>query len=279
MISFIIGGGITGRLAGQLWPDVLVLEKRSAKHSSGLTRSWGTNYLWKPLPGDSFRHRQFLVITTVDGQPATEASILAYKEKIGKATEARDDWGLQFRHVSVGYDLLSYPTCQMLGGSEIFDIDTYSKIIRYTFGTSVRQQAYDELISTIPLPQMISRCAGQWGREYFPSNPIFVTVQKATGLATEVRVNYISDPSVPHYRECYRDGTHQLESIVPIPDCKTILYPGKINRSSVSAECLEKLRQAGIYCFGRYATWEPNELVHQTYDKLLAFKERREYAI
>ena len=46
------------------------------------------------------------------------------------------------------------------------------------------------------------------------------------------------------------------------------LVPGKIYPFKHAAWFQNELRQYDIHCFGRYATWDSNELVHHTVRQL-----------
>lgn len=274
----ILGGGITGRLAASLWPEAPVLERLPAAKAENLTRLWGTNYLWEPLPG--FRCKNFPVTTHVDSAPATEASILAYKNKVGKAAEARDDWGLQFTEKTTGYDLLKVPTCKLVPEFDVQKIDLRNRIVFSSTGL----QTYSVLICTLPLSklvQLVGLMDSEEADRHFPSRPIYIEVVSPPRIqsAEGIYVNYCSDPSTPFYRSCLRDRLLHRESLEELPETKIRIVPGKILRSQAASPILQYLREHDVYCFGRFACWETNELVHETFRKLKAFKETGSYAI
>ena len=82
-------------------------------------------------------------------------------------------------------------------------------------------------------------------------------------------VNYVSDPDVPPYRYTDRDGKRHYEGLTgmgKIPTRK--ISPGKIYPNPVAPVILESLERENIFCFGRFARWDPEELLHTTYDSI-----------
>jgi hypothetical protein len=277
----VIGGGITGRLAGHVITDAQIFDwgppPRTA--GSGLTRSFGTNYLWEPIGG--LECRSFQVITEVDGQEANEDSVARYKAKIGKGYDMA--WGDQFLNVSVGYDLVQQPDVQVQYNKRAVSINPDKRRVVWGDG---RVTPYDVLLSTIPLYALIGLLREHVLGETllrnigsaFKFDPIFVRVSPrpldAKYPPETVYVNYLSDPRVPAYRICDRDGSRHYESLTGggvIPTKKIV--PGKIH--PIDRASLESAHTAlssyGIRCFGRFAAWNPNELVHQTYHQILNF--------
>jgi hypothetical protein len=137
--------------------------------------------------------------------------------------------------------------------------------------TSVFRYRY--LISTIPLIALVEitkMCQVIPVRSYLRYAPIYVATETRTDVVNEGRiyVNYISDPLTDVYRQCDRGNERHSESLLPLPNYAKKIFPGKIYDHPVSLEILEKLREAGVMCFGRFGCWNSNELVHQTYERI-----------
>jgi len=79
-------------------------------------------------------------------------------------------------------------------------------------------------------------------------------------------VNYLSNPAVEAYRCTDRNGERHYESLTKFPGLRPqrTLVPGKIYPAPHTAALRAQLERFNIFCFGRYATWTPDELVHQT---------------
>jgi hypothetical protein len=279
MMEIILGAGITGRLAKFLFPDALVLEKKHANQGRAMTRMWGTNYLWEPLPG--IPCWCFQVITHVDGKKATMPAIRKYKTKVGKSHEINsDDWGLQFEEKTIGYDFKKVPEVPVEWGCCITGLDIEKKHVHTASGS----YPYTRLISTLPLP-VIGSLLGVSNTMHscnFPHEPIYITVVKQRKRPKQLRaddevyVNYCSDKR-SEYRYCWRQGVRHTEYLVkPRDPCLTI-WPGKIKHSRLARPLLYELANKDVFCFGRFATWNSNELVHETFKKLRAFRHGGKY--
>lgn len=273
----ILGGGITGRLARIVLGAGSVLEKAGPKQAQNLTRMFGTNYLWEPLEG--FACRKFDVYTTVDGKVGTIDSIKRYKRKIGKPEDI-GQWGLQFEYHTQGYDFVETPSCPILYDAEVTSIDLDRREVR-ACGKSQDGEAplqfcfsYTHLINTLPLNRF-TELAGLGAR--FPlvtalkSSAIYIKVDGVKTLPDMVHVNYFSDPLIPEYRNCLRDNLRHVEYLQQPKGPSICLAPGKIRMSPLTAGLLEHLESRNVYCFGRFARWEPNELVHETFKQLQRF--------
>lgn len=276
MMDIILGGGITGRLAKQLFPDAVVLERKSKRKSDNLTRMWGTNYLWEPIPGN--RCFSFQVLTHVNGATPTAEGIHNYKQKVNRG-EGGHNWGLQFKEKTTGYDFFNVPDVAMHHGVVAEKLDLDKKILI----TSGGDFTYDRIISTIPLPylaELIGLCTKTPEGTYcdFPSAPIYVTVSGEPSTKDPghrgMYVNYITDSTNRTYRECYRGLLWHRESLLPAEKAIPV-FPGKIYPSKMAGPLVSELRNRNVFCFGRYASWTENELVHQTWKKLWWFKQGR----
>ena len=263
----VIGGGITGRLVQACIPHAKVLDWiKQPKPGRNLTRMYGANYLWKPLQG--IECRKFTVITHVDGVAANYESIRRYKEKIGKTFD-QAHWDAQFKTVMEGYDIVSMPDANISYECRVKEIFLKDKRILLSTGVDIE---YDILISTIPLYALMDMCNIPQKRP-FQYKPIFIRIEdrplEAPYPPTTWYVNYVSDPDVPPYRYTDRDGKRHYEGLTgmgKIPTRK--ISPGKIYPNPVAPVILESLERENIFCFGRFARWDPEELLHTTYDSI-----------
>lgn len=256
MKIFIIGGGFLGQLLHTLFPTARVLDWRpSPPDPSRQPRQLGPQYLWEPITG--LPSRRFDVVTHVDGRPATEDAILAYKLKVGKDQDG-SDWRAQFRSRMDGYEV-TLPPSRVEYGQRILHI---SRVRRELTLSSGAEEQFDVLISTIPMPSLLSLCGLPCPK--LPSKPIYVDVQRSVAREQMV-VNYISSPKTAVYRETYRNGELHAESLEPIGASDIRLTPGKIYNHEGTIEAILMLRSMHIYPYGRYATWSPDELAHETY--------------
>lgn len=267
----VIGGGITGRLVGFRCSEATVLDWGPPPRNDRLTRSYGTNYLWEPLPG--IPCRAFTVVTHVDGQVPTEESILAYKRKINKLGDG-GDWSRQFQHETTGYDIEEMPQIPILYQRRIVEINPDRRLVVDSTG---EVHTYDRLVSTIPLPALLAMLK-EWipisGGGPFESDPIYVKIGPRPPDAPYpddvLYVNYLSNPDVPPYRVCDRFGERHWEGLTDMGLAPTkMLKPGKIHPHPYTEMWRKMLSTYDIYCFGRYATWRPDELVHETYQEIV----------
>lgn len=273
----ILGGGISGRLLRFVLGEGLVLERNVERKANNLTRMWGTNYLWEPL--DGIACEPFPVTTHVDGKPGTPRSIARYKRKIGKPEDI-GDWGLQFKENTVGYNIAKMPDVPIMFVANVVRIDLSNRLLHVVIGTDPvpRVLNYRVLFSTIPLNTLVylAQLSGRIPMDTaFRHHPIYVRVEdpEPEEVWTEgMYVNYNSDPTVPWYRMCVRDSKVHREFLSDPVGNKIRIYPGKIRPSPLIKGILEKLQRYDVYCFGRFARWEPNELVHETYKRIRRWK-------
>ena len=281
MKVIILGGGFLGILAKWLFPEATVLDWRQVPPRGGFglsgLRQFGAQYLWRPLPGAA--HRTFEVYTTIDGEVAQPERIAAYKIKVGKVEDLKEDNSAQFAAIMRGYAIGGLPGFK--SEPVHFDctpisLDVSTKTVVFRNGKSWH---YDVLISTIPLP-VILECSGMRARgrawKEFQFSPICV---KTTPIPLDaepltegvVRVNYLTDPKIPVYRTTDRDGLRHYEWLQrdrydTIPT-KTIT-PGKIYAHWEVEKILPFLEDCDIHCIGRFGCWQPNELAHESFEKL-----------
>lgn len=282
----VLGGGITGRLVQYAIPESTIYDWAAppARDNPSLTRQFGTNYLWEPI--DGLKCRSFQVITHVDRLPATVGSVAAYKVKIGKARDEHT-WGKQFATDTTGWDLVETPKSTIAYNMRAVEINPKDRRVVWSNGMVM---SYDVLISTIPMYSLISLLTKvPWVKEIgdltygkFRNDPIYVKVTARPPDASHPQdvlyVNYISDPLVPVYRYCDRFGDRHYESLAPLQNSMVPtkkLVPGKIHPIDCDLVVLNAMwRLGGIQCFGRYARWDPEELVHDTFRQITAFKKR-----
>lgn len=276
----VIGGGITGQMVQWVVPSAEVLDWRSVPRvPQYLTRHYGANYLWKPLPG--MECRSFRVITHIDGAGATEESIKRYKAKVGKTYENDLTFNLmttQFRPDTVGYEIANVPLTRVTYNTRITSIDMFKRRLTIASG---EPRDYDILVSTIPLYSLMSLVGfPDLGLQF---KPIWV---KITGRPPEapfppdtMYINYLSDPNVAPYRATDRGGERHYESLTMMgvaPNRRIV--PGKVYPHEGVADVIEHLAQMNIYCFGRFATWDADELLHETFDDILAWRTAMEHS-
>jgi hypothetical protein len=259
MNIFILGGGFLGQLLHTIWPRARVFDARPEMPIIA-TRSLGPQYLWKPLP--HLRCQKFKVYTFVDGELATPESILQYKQKVGKEQD-ESDWRSQFQAVMDGYDV-DLPFNRVEYARRVVRIDRASHQMLMDDGNV---WTYDLLITTIPLDVMLRLTGLHRDEHALQSRPIYMVVGQAV-YDPDMNVNYISDSMTPVYRQTLRKGQIFTESLHPMPDAFRIA-PGKIYRHAHVHDWLNNLQHSGIYSFGRFARWEPDELAHETYANAL----------
>lgn len=276
--TVILGGGTVGRLAASLLPDAIVLDWRKKPSQASLARGvrpLGAVYLHEPIPG--LEHREVKIETTIDGEPGTPGTAQAYKYKIGKREDVSDTTRLmlQFPYQSRGHALVGTPEPgkgQQIWNAHVRKIWMESQELVLLNGDTIQ---YGDLISTIPLNSLLPMIGID--APLFKYEPICVKVAPvppdvpppAEGC---IRVNYLTDPRVACYRTTDRDGERHYEwlqsqrggrSQLGIPT--RVIVPGKIWPNPESESILEFLEQFSIRCFGRFATWRPDELLHHTY--------------
>ena len=265
-----IGGGITGQLVQLVVPQTRILDWRPPDqvHRPQIRR-YGANYLWKPIPGLSAV--SFPVITHVDGAPATKESVIAYKAKIGKTWDARDHLSDQFTVQTTGYDC-TFPDPRIDYGCAVDHVDMTNRELHLRNGKYI---GYDVLVSTVPLYALLRMLDVSMGAA-FRYDPIFVKVSERPPDApyppSMVYVNYISDPTVAPYRLTDRGNERHYEALSPMVGSTTRkIIPGKIHQNPRAQQTVQQLTKKNIFCFGRFAAWLPEELIHETYERIVAW--------
>lgn len=266
----VIGGGITGRLFQFVVPEAQIYDWLPQPRSRpSLTRSLGANYLWRPL--DGLPCRQFRVVTRIDGLMPTLDLARAYKNKIGKYNDLQE-WERQFQPEQVGYEFLELPHAQVQYNHRIVRINRMEHTIEFAAQETVR---YETLISTIPLYSLLSLLGMPEPTGRLQFKPIYFRIMPrpadAPCPADVLYVNYLTDPKIAPYRFCDRMGERHWESIIPYPaeaQSTRRIAPGKIFPHPSVPDFLEVLEGHEIFTFGRFGSWAPDELVHETYDRI-----------
>jgi len=225
----------------------------------------GPQYLWEPIPGvESY---SFEVETLVDGAPPTPDSILAYKRKIGKEKDG-GDWGLQFQHLSIGYHS-QLPVPRVEYNRHVNGVDLSGHQLYMMDGATIE---YDVLISTIPLDAFLRLCLIP-PLVYTPwmQDRIYLRTEELNGSYAGMRLNYISDPKSRWYRETLSANKMFYETLHQAPDVKPLPL-GKIHPHPQNEDVLRSLKVFDTFCFGRFATWRPDELAHETWQHIQAWK-------
>lgn len=261
----IIGGGFMGQLIQMLIPGARCLDWQP-KPPEVANRQLGAQYLWEPVR--ELACQKFEVITGIDGEEATDDSILAYKKKVGKEQD-ESDWRAQFQRTMPGYKILYSIPSNVEYGMRVMGINRESRLL---YMANHPEVPYDILISTVPLPFLAKLCGT---RPFNPvSRPIFVQTlpSQVPGPSPWWTVNYNSDPNDPIYRTTVRDGQIHFEALQPVDESGwRRLIPGKIYKHPHAAAVRDELASKDIYCFGRFARWEPEELAHETLRLARAF--------
>lgn len=269
MKDVILGAGISGRILKHFIPDAIVYE--SGCPSIHLNSSVGANYVWQPLEG--FDCKPVQVFTTVDGLLPSSESIRRYKNKVGKDNENEEDWAEQFRPVQSGY-LLRHETVPAMYNMKCVEISLNDHRLKFEDGSIAH---YDTLFSTIPLPVLCQLCRMDVPvKTAFRYIPIFVKVEVDEYPSPSIIVDYVSSPCAQEYRVTRRCGEIHRESLHPFVGPHKVLWPGKIWNSPMVQTVLTRLLHHGVVCFGRYASWNSDELIHQTYAKVQQFIQQGE---
>lgn len=256
----VIGGGYVGQLVQLACPLARVLDWKKQAPTNHLETRIGPQYLWEPIPGVPYA--KFEVTTLVDGAPPTPDGILAYKQKIGKVDDG-GDWGRQFEHKMPGYHS-ELPVPLIEYDRRVIRADLERQELFMADGSCIE---YDVLINTIPLPAFLDNTRIIVDEVELKSNAIYMLQSAARNQIDGMQLNYLSSPEVPWYRVTQSWDGLFFESLGNAMGCRRLL-PGKIHPHKDSERLLARLRADNIYCFGRYATWRPDELAHETWREI-----------
>jgi hypothetical protein len=272
----VIGGGINGRMVQHIIPSATVLDWSGPPTGDPTPKFYGANYLWRPIPGVACRHVE--VRTTIDGKTPTVEGIRAYKKRIGKEHELTAPGELtllqmtQFKPSMDGYEIERWPASRITYAARVSSISAEHRQIRVNDSTL----NYDLLVSTIPLPSILSMMGQRGLNGIFRSQKIKVRVRPTTtpfgdGL---LWVDYVTDPAFEEYRRTVRGQEIHDETLGNFPGEQRVLTPGKIWDTPRSQEFLEELESRDIYCFGRYGAWRSDELVHHTVKRIWTWAQK-----
>lgn len=260
MRVIILGGGFIGQLLqAVLWPKARVFDWATTAPKTP-TRLLGPQYLWMEVP--ELPCRRFDVYTTIDGKDASQSSMRAYKKKVEKEQD-NSDWKSQFQPRMDGWEC-TLPINRVEYGKRAVSINYTSRLITCADGSV---SGYDVLVSTIPLPTMLTLC-GIRSHE-FKSRPIYLHRQAhPPNPRGDMLVNYVSYANTPIYRVTYRDGAQHTEALEPFHDIHANevvrITPGKIYAHPATEKMVRALESVNIYPLGRFARWAPDELAHET---------------
>lgn len=270
----VIGGGLVGRLVQMAVVEAKIYDWRRKPDYLDITRppTFGAQYLWAPIPG--IVSEPITVKTTVDLLPPEPGRIIAYKDKVGKGSDG-GDWVAQFTSPMAGHRLVSMPEPAMTFGAMVTAVDVRRQVVRLKIGGEDVWEPYDHLVSTIPLYTFL-RLVGKKFPGGAAYQPIYVNVVNKCPVILPPDtwlVNYWSQANTPLYRSTFRDGETHHETLVPQTKLgyKKII-PGKIYVTPEQVQPLKEIREwlasCSIWLFGRYGAWNPDELLHQTWENI-----------
>jgi hypothetical protein len=135
---------------------------------------------------------------------------------------------------------------------------------------------YDVLINTIPLDAFLRLCLiPPLVHDPWKQDRIYLRTEQIAGshAGMRMRLNYLSDPKNRFYRETLSANKIFAETLHPAPgDIVKPLPVGKIHTHPQSEDVLRALKVFDTFCFGRFSTWRPDELAHQTWQHITAWK-------
>lgn len=270
----VIGGGFIGQLIQLVYPKARLLDWRKTAPVNHLDTRIGPQYLWEPITYDGVVSLSFPVRTRIDGLLPTETSILAYKKKIGKEFDG-GDWGLQFQPETVGW-MSELPVPRVEYGQQVVMVDLPGHTLGMKDFTTI---TYDLLVNTIPMPSFLeAMLVGPQYNEAFKSDAIYMGKREHLHVGADdgtMLLNYISMPDDPHYRETTVGITKFYETLQDPPPTVgryTRIAPGKIHQHPENETIVRSLASYQCYCFGRFATWRPDELAHESWKEILRWK-------
>jgi hypothetical protein len=271
----VIGGGFIGQLIQLVCPDARLLDWRKTAPTHHLDTRMGPQYLWEPIEYPNVKSSSFKVRTTIDDNLPTDESILAYKKKIGKEFDG-GDWGLQFQPEMVGW-ASALPVPRVEYGQQVTMVDLPGHTLGMKDFTTI---TYDVLVNTIPMSSFLeAMLVGPQYNESFKSDAIYMGKRERLPVGADddtMILNYISVPDDPHYRETTVGTTKYYETLQDPPPTVgryTRLAPGKIHHHPENETIIRALAACQCYCFGRFATWRPDELAHESWKQILQWKE------
>lgn len=265
----ILGAGITGRLAKILFPEATVLE--SKKEDDIYTADLGVCISIVPIPElSNIRYTRYIEI---DGQKPSLELINKYKKKIAREGDMCYGDFRQFEPEQIVYKQELPQKLDIQYEFEVKKIELSEKTIHFGGGCML----YDYLISTIPLINLvqISDLFTQFQEHtssFFMHRPIYLLQMPWDTEDGVIRENYITDIDTPIYRENYFQGQRNRESLFKLEGGVKI-YPGKIYPNTQVERIVEDLNSYGVYCVGRYATWNNKAHIWNVYSQLKYLRE------
>jgi len=274
----ILGAGITGRMAKLLLEEAFLYEKQS-NSSTTINAAYGPNYLKTPI--EILQCSPVVVNSTIDDNAPSYKTIKNYKIKKCSDLELLPNevdkltYGdiKQFQSVQTEYTF-NIPLVKVNYNCSVTSINLHDKLIKFKDTTCVH---YDILIITIPLilimkliglSELYPDDSAKLG--FFKHRPIYIRTEHTNVYNNEVHINYITDSDNPFYRVTKYKKFIFSESLYKIKN-SVKLYPGKIYSNKFTVDLVNDLKDYDVHCFGRYSTWDTNENIHQTYNKLTKF--------
>lgn len=258
-----------------LFRESILLERNMG--SDPLTVNFGMQALKVPVP--ILNCRPINCFITIDKEKPTLQAIENYRKRVGRSDELVYGDFKMFVHEITHYafDIPVLEEGRVLFGKTVEEVDMINKQIVCSEGGIF---SYDILISTIPLITILKLVnfskdalfADGVGM-FLMHRPIYVQVEKEeTDEPQVLRADYISDEDNPFYRVTHFNGLIQRESLFHVSNSHK-LFPGKVYGNKFVASALDDLKHYGIFCFGRYGIWSPSEHIHQSYRRLVEFKQ------
>jgi hypothetical protein len=278
----ILGGGMVGIVAQRYVPHALILDWGAPPPTDAPPappQQWGAIYWWQAIA--DIPCFAFPVVTTIDGERATDTGIAAYKSRVGKGIEVQsrpESLALQFRPHSIGFSPVSFPTpTRIQYRAHVTHIDLERRVLYLRNG---QYYEFEHLIATIPLPSLLDMCRSSYFETYirhagsdvpaFKAQNIYVTSERPAGKSTVwsvLRVDYHTR-GAPYRTTIHLDGAVHREYTMPprVSDETKVkrLIPGRIYDEPDAPLMVRALAAHRVRCFGRYARWDSDELLHIT---------------
>jgi len=273
----ILGCGASAYIVKSLYPESIIIGKASLTP----TFSLGLHYIHNKNVARLFPSEPLFITTVIDGQEATEETILKYKKKIyGESNRRYNNKPHQFEYCSVGYKFDIDKSFRPDIEGKVKSVNIKDKVVLLE-GNGVSEISYDILINTIPLNifEFLLEEDRRWSKdETYQFSPICVHIEQHPHISPmrigNLVVNYLSNPVTPIYREvtCYHRNivTYQSEHILT-DNCrnswtKAVINPGKLLNSGNYEYFVSILRNRNIYCLGRFAQWDNKIMLEDVYN-------------
>ena len=266
----VLGGGITGRLAKIMIPDAEVYESKSVEDT--FTTEVGVHI--SIIPITELGSEKYTRYIRIDGQEPTIPLIDRYRKKIAREGDLSYGDYRQFEPEQTVYKNELPRDVEIHYSTLVIKIDLVRRVLLTFEGTEL---PYDYLINTIPLLNFVKltnlfSSFKDNASTFFMHRPIYVLREEYSTESHIIRENYITDPDNPVYRENFISGYHNRESLFKVEGAIKI-YPGKIYPSSQVDHILDDLKSYGVFCAGRYATWDNRIHMWNVYSQLKFIRE------